>query len=150
MKSIIDKFFLLSPEQRRSVHFVLCEYALDKWNAYAKTQASMTYVDSVIGTKQQVDWELPYDALESIKRITDYEEIEERYLEPITAMHEDDLIFPENIEYAYYAIYNFFNKYALNNKIEDVLILNQALSSEEDNAKCTAILLNAIETTLEK
>ena len=53
-------------------------------------------------------------------------------MEPMIAMREEYLTFPENITFAYYAIYNLFKKYVLKEDVDDWMIVNQALSSEED------------------
>ena len=55
--------------------------------------------------------------------------IQKKYREPICALQDDDWVLPEEASYAYYAIYNFFQKYALGKPIDDWLIVNQALSS---------------------
>lgn len=53
--------------------------------------------------------------------------------------------FPDPLEFAYYAVYNFFRKYALNEEVDDWLIVNQAVSSEEDETKWERALPRAIE-----
>ena len=148
MKSLTDKFFALNPNQRREVHIALCEHALGKWDKYANTQGQLWYTESVVGTQQQVDKRLPADALESVSRGTDPERVEERYQEPIAGMQDGDLAFPENIEYAYYAIHNLFKKYALGRDVDDWLIVNQALSSENDNEKWNVLLSGAIQRAI--
>jgi len=145
MKSLADEFLALKPDQRRIVHFALCEYALRKWKQYANAQGQLRYIESVVGTQQHVDKHLPADALESARQNTDSERVGRRYQEPITAMQDDDLKFPENIEFAYYAIYNLFRKYALGKDIDDWLIVNQSLSSEEDNEKWDTLVFSAIQ-----
>ena len=144
MKSLARRFFEFNPDQRSKVHFALCEHALGKWSQYANNQGKFWYIESVAGTIQHLDKQLPADALESAHRCTDSEHVETRYQEPIAAMQDDDLVFPENIEFAYYAIYNLFGKYALGRDIDDWLIVNQALSSEEDNEKWDSMLSRAI------
>ncbi len=148
MKSLTDKFFALNPNQRREVHIALSEHALGKWDEYASTQGQIWYTELVVGTQQQVDKQLPADALESASRGTDSERVEERYQEPIAAMQDDDLAFPENIEFAYYAIHNLFKKYALGRDVDDWLIVNQALSLEKDNEKWSVLLSSAIQRAI--
>ena len=144
MKSLADAFFALEPDQRRMVHIDLCEYSLLKWNQYISTQGQIRYIESVVGTEQQVDEQLPADALESARQSRDSGDVWKRYGEPIAAMQDEDLVFPKHIEFAYYAIYNLFRKYALEEEIDDMLIVNQALSSEENSEKWRALLSNAI------
>jgi hypothetical protein len=148
MKSLADTFFTLNPSQRREVHIALCEYALGKWDEYASSQGQLWYTETVVGTRQQVDKRLPADALESASRGIDSERVEERYQEPITAMQDDDMAFPENIEFAYLAIHNLFEKYVPREDVDDWLIVNQALSSEIDNEKWNILLSGAIQRAI--
>ncbi|MEK7725256.1 MAG: hypothetical protein AAB336_12960, partial [Acidobacteriota bacterium] len=91
-----------------------------------------------------VDKSLPKDAFEAVVRGQDEKKIDWRYAEPISAMQDDDLEFPDQIEFAYYAIYNLFNKYILFQNIDDWLICNQALCSENDAEKYEDLLNDAI------
>jgi len=140
-----DRFFALSPAQRRVVHELLVEHALAKWNAYAERQGEIRYRESVTGTEQTVDASLPAHALASVRSGQDVAALAERYSEPITAMQDQDLSFPEPIAFAYYAIYNFFRRYARHQEIDDWLLVNQACSSEEDQEQWQALLVSAIE-----
>jgi hypothetical protein len=56
-------------------------------------------------------------------------DVQARYREPIVALQDDDLELPEEIEYAYYAVYNLFLRHGLAEPIDDWLIVNQAVSS---------------------
>jgi len=145
-KSLADEFFALGPEQRRSVHFILCEHALGKWNLYAKAQNKIEYVETVAGTRQEVDKHLPFDSFESAMQGLDSLNITERYREPIVALQDDDLAFPENIFFAYYAIYNLFKKYAKKEIVDDWLIVNQALATEEVVESWEKLLNDAIQS----
>ncbi|MCP4136515.1 MAG: hypothetical protein GY754_36435 [bacterium] len=144
MKKIAETFFSLSAEEKKKVHVILCEYSLKNWNEYISNFEEMQYTESVCGTKQQVDKNLPADALESSKRGVDDLSVERRYSEPIVAMQDDDLEFPEPVEFAYYSIYNLFRKYICGENIDDWLIVNQALSSKENIDSIHDILSNAI------
>ncbi len=148
MKSLPDEFLALDSAQRRVVHFALCKHALRKWNEYVNVRGQIRYIESVVGTQQKVDKQLPADALESAERGVDLANVEKRYGEPIVAMQDEDLTFPKNIEFAYYAIYNLFRKYALEKDIADWLIVNQALSSEKDSAKWRPLLFTAIQRAI--
>lgn len=145
--SAVEEFYALTPEQRRSVHFILCQNALNKWSAYAKSLDKIEYVESVVGTLQEVDKQLPFDSFETAKIGFDFRNVGERYPEPIVALQDNDLAFPDNIVFAYYAIYNLFKKYAENEAIDDWLIVNQALSSEMDSEAREPLLINAIQMT---
>jgi hypothetical protein len=114
---------------RRCVHLHLCARALGVWRAYVQTSPRLDYVEGVVGTSQQVDVTLPADALAAAHAGRDDARVYDRYAEPIAAMQDDDLEFPERIAFAYYAIYNAFLKLVVGRNIEDWLIVNQALAS---------------------
>jgi hypothetical protein len=145
MKSLADEFLTLAPEKRRIVHLAVCEHALQVWNLYGNTHKRIQYTESIAGTRQEVDKQLPVDAFEAAKQGVDSENIKNRYVEPIVAMEDDDLVFPDNIQFAYYALYNLFNKYAQGETVDDWLIVNKALSSEDDSKKWDALLTHAIQ-----
>ena len=63
-----------------------------------------------------------------------------RYGEPRAALQDGDLEFPEAIGYAYDAVYNFFRKYGLGEDVDDWLIVNQAGSSDPDQARWASTL----------
>jgi hypothetical protein len=140
MHELADKFRSLSPDQKRIIHLNLCEHALTKWQAFASSRRWIMYADSVCGTKQAVDKSLPLDALQSARDGRDVADVDARYAEPITALHDDDLNLPASVEYAYYAIYNTFSKYARKENVDDWLIVNQALASETDESRWPILL----------
>lgn len=61
----------------------------------------------------------------------DYLKVAERYREPIASMQDSDFEFPENVMYAYYALFNLFNKYVQKEAVDDWIIVNQALSAQD-------------------
>ncbi len=140
----IETFLSLNNEQKRFVHLELCRHALKIWENYTIRFEKIDYVEWVCGTSQIVDKSLPKDAFEAVVCASDERKIDSRYAEPISAMHDEYLEFPDNIEFAYYAIYNLFNKYISNRKIDDWLICNQALSAETDSEKWRNLLNDAI------
>lgn len=144
MTSLINRFLTLDKEERRTVHFALCEFALQNWSIYAKQQKIIQYRESVVGTYQTLDFQLPQDAFETAKHNLNPRNVKRRYLEPITAMQDDDLSFPGHMEFAYYSIYNLYRKYALEEPVDDWIIVNQALSSEVDPEKWEVLLENTI------
>jgi hypothetical protein len=87
-----------------------------------------------------VDIALPADAFRSVMEGKDTCNVQARYGEPICAMQDDDLEFPDDIELAYYSIYNLFRRYVLADSIDDWLIVNQALSAHGESADVAAIL----------
>lgn len=72
------------------------------------------YYDSVVGMRHTFDAALSSRALAWVRRGTEQgalapsAEISHDYREPIAAMQDDDLEFPEHIELAWYAIYNLY------------------------------------------
>ena len=147
---LVDEFLALNAQQRRAVHFALCEYALAKWNLYANAHNEITYVESVVGTRQEVDKLLPLDAFLSVHRGLDSFNVAQRYREPIAALQDEDLTFPENITFAYYAIYNLFQKYVAQKTIDDWLIVNQALSAAEDRQAWPILLDDVVHMARQK
>ncbi|PPJ15760.1 hypothetical protein C5E44_19265 [Nocardia nova] len=127
-----DLFFQLGAEQRRQVHLSLCEDALPIWIEYVRKKgAALRYRDSLVWLWHRVDVELPADALRSARAGVDLADVRDRYREPICALQDDDLAFPDPVEFAYYAIYNCFLEYACGADIDDWLIVNQALSAHD-------------------
>jgi len=100
----------------------------------------ISYLETVVGTTQKVDSDLPRDAFECAKQGRDLFNVRERYVEPIVAMQDFDLEFPDPIEFAYYAIYNLFRKYTGTEDVDDWLIVNQAASSETDETQWVPLL----------
>ncbi|MBI2333520.1 MAG: hypothetical protein HYU84_15425, partial [Chloroflexi bacterium] len=88
-KSLADEFFELNSERRRLVHFVLCEYALEKWNLYVTAFDKFEYVETVAGSHQEVDKQLPFDAFKAAKQGLKSRNIAKRYQEPIVAMQDE-------------------------------------------------------------
>ena len=144
MESLSAQFLSLDQAARCRVHFSLCENALSRWQEFGDSHRKIRYTESVVGTRQEVDKQLPADALNSASQRKDIANVEERYLEPIAAMQDTDLEFEEHITFAYYAIYNLFRKYVLDDEIDDWLIVNQALAAEQDEDKIAALLATAI------
>ncbi len=144
MGNLAETFLSLDGNQRRLVHLELCRNALQIWENYVAQFEKIDYVEWICGTHQIVDKSLPKDAFEAIVHGRDEQKIDSRYAEPISAMHDEFLEFPDNIEFAYYAIYNLFNKYVSHQNIDDWLICNQALSAETDSEQWQDLLNDAI------
>jgi hypothetical protein len=58
-----------------------------------------------------LDCGLPREALAAGRSGTDAAAIGQRYLEPIAALQDDDLVLPEAAHFSYYAVYNAFERY---------------------------------------
>lgn len=135
---------------RRLVHLELCRHALGKWTEFVSAAGPIIYVDSVVGLRHEVEANLPLEAFKAASDGSDPTNISERYDEPLSALQDDDLEFDNHIEYAWYAIYNLFQKYALASPIDDWLIVNQALSSETDPERWNTLLSDAIDAAGEE
>lgn len=134
-------FLRLDADRRRQVHLALCEDALPVWTGYAGGKSSqLRYRDSVVGMWHHVDAELPAAALCSAHAGADLAGVADRYPEPISALQDDDLVFPDPVEFAYYAIYNCFSKYVGGHDISDWLIVNQALSAHADSEAAVRLI----------
>jgi hypothetical protein len=140
-----DQFLALPSHQRRVVHELLVEHALAVWKAYADREGRDRYRETVVGTEQIVDKSLPADALAATRSGQGVAAVDKRYGEPRAALQDGDLTFPERVEFAYYAVYNFFRKYALQDEVDDWLLVNQSASSEGDERKWEGLLTKAIE-----
>ena len=144
-----EQFLLLPPAEKRRVHFALCAKALAVWLSYASQKKKSRYVDGVVGLSHKVDMALPSDAFNAAQEGRDAAGVAERYAEPITAMQDDDLEFPRNIEFAYYSIYNLFCKYVTRDDIDDWIIVNQAISSESDELEMFSMLSETLKPGIE-
>jgi hypothetical protein len=65
-------------------------------------------------------------------------------------MQDDDLEFPDRVEFAYYSIYNLFNRYVSGRIDDDWLIVNQALSAHGEGADYAAILESTMKRIAEQ
>ena len=140
MPSRYDRFDLLPVNHRREVHLNLCTKALDVWLTYCDASDSLVYNESVCGTTQTVDRALPGAALLSVIANEDLDGVAARYLEPLTAIQEDDFSLPREVEFAYLAIHNLYARYVLGKPIDDWLIVNQSLTALGQEADVVAVL----------
>lgn len=144
MSNLREVFENLSSAEKKQVQRELCKRALSEWDIYCAKGKGLQYRDSVVGMKHKIDIALPKRAYEAACNGTECAEVTESYQEPIVAMQDMDWEPPEKIEYAYYAIYNFYRKHAKNSDIDDWLIVNQALSSQPDDSMVREILGSAL------
>lgn len=144
MEDLRAAFLALDRGRRCQAHVHVCRHALGVWEAYAHDHAPFEYVDSVVGMLHRVDTTLPRDAFESVRASGDRLSIAYRYQEPIAALQDQDLELPSHIEFAYYAIYNLFQRYVAGAPIDDWLIVNQALASEPDPERWRPLLGDAL------
>ncbi|MEM8953194.1 MAG: hypothetical protein AAGD22_03495 [Verrucomicrobiota bacterium] len=150
MPALADTFLTLPPHLKRAVHLELCNQAVRIWEAYYDQHGTIDYVETVAGTKQVVDRNLPIAAIRAVMTGSDGENVAYRYQEPVAAMQDDDLEFPDAIEFAYYSIYNLFGRYVSSRNEDDWLIVNQALSAHGEDSDYASILAAAIDQTGEQ
>ncbi len=137
-ENLAQEFLRLSAERRKRVHQILCSEALNVWARFSAQEDKLTYADSVVGLVHEVDFQLPIDAFRAAFTWCSEDKsdaIAQRYLEPISALQDSDLEFPEPVLMGYYAIYNAFCKYARQENTDDWLIVNQALATDVNNAR---------------
>jgi hypothetical protein len=134
MTNIQTIFGALSAKVKKDFHLSACQFSLDEWNEFWKnTDAGMRYTDTVVGLKHEIDFELPLKAYLAVK-FDEYDKlIETEYREPIAALQDGDWNPPDDIQMAYYSIYNLYQKYSGLEKIDDWLIINQSLSSSPNS-----------------
>ncbi len=147
--NLAEEFSILSAEKRRFVQFELCGNALEILENYFAESGEIKYVEGVVGTLQIVDAKLPPDAFDAAQHGENLHDVDYRFAEPIAALQDDDLEFPDNIELAFYSIYNLFQKYVVKRNSDDWIIVNQALSAETEPEKWTAMLKSVMEKSNE-
>ena len=145
MNDIAEEFFALGKEDKKKVHIAMAELSLISWNELlVKGDIPLSYRETVAGTIQSVDANLPKNALDAVIGELSGEGILQEYVEPICALQDDDWDFNDDGEMAYYAIYNTFCKYVLLQEVDDWLIVNQALSSLGEGADIFTPLKHAV------
>lgn len=129
MHEAAELFLSLDDAKKRAACIQLCEIALQVWESNLPDGSHVTYRESVAGSTQVLDRGLPREALTAVRLGTDAANISQRYLEPLAALRDDDIVFPEAAQFAYYAIHTAFERYVRERKIDEWTIANQALAS---------------------
>lgn len=129
MHEAAELFLSLDGVKKRAACIQLCELALHVWESNFPESHRVTYQESVAGSTQVLDCGLPREALAAVRLGTDTANISQRYLEPLAALRDDDLVLPEAAQFAYYAIHNAFERYVREREIDEWTIVNQALAS---------------------
>jgi hypothetical protein len=129
MHPVASKYFRLSEDKQMLVQIELCDRANEAWGNYTKERGPVSYRESVTGTMQAVDVTLPSDAIEAVKNRTDAKSVSRRYLEPVAAMQDQDLSWSDEMDLAYYAIYNLYRFHIAGTLSDSWIIVNQALSA---------------------
>lgn len=133
MHEAAELFLALDCAKKRAACIRLCERALRVWESNFPDGCRVTYQESVAGSTKTLDRGLPREALAAVRAGMDSADIGQRYLEPLAALRDDDLALPEAAQFAYYAIYNAFDRYVRDGKMDEWTIVNQALASEDTN-----------------
>jgi len=125
----VEQFLSLDGARKRAACIRLCERALRVWESNFPEDRQVSYRESIAGSTQTLDCRLPREALAAVRAEVDTARIGHRYLEPIAALQNDDLVLPEVARFAYYAIYNAFQRYVGEKKLDEWTTVNQALAS---------------------
>lgn len=133
MKHLADQFFSLGSEQKRLAILLLAKRALHSWRNHFPEGAHLQYQESITGSTQIVELNLPEDAIKEVESSTFDAGVAERFKEPIVALQDMDLELPEQAELAYYGIYNAHRLFKQQANIEEKLVLNQLLSALPDD-----------------
>jgi hypothetical protein len=142
--NLMEEFLALDPERRRRVQIALCAIAVDAWEREIAPDPP-AYHDSVVGLFHVVEADLPRDALEAVRSGADDRGVHRRLGEPLAALQDADLELADHLEFAWYSVYNLFEKYVRGRAIDDWLIVNQALSANPDPESWAPALRAAID-----
>jgi hypothetical protein len=127
---LAERYQQLPADAKRRVLVHLCRGALAVWEAHVRQAPELSWVERVAGTRQKVDVDLPRQAIDAVASGQAGPELQRRYQEPIAALQELDLLLPDPVEAAYYAIYNLARKFGPDAAVvDDWLIVNQAISA---------------------
>ncbi|AKZ64474.1 hypothetical protein F506_19050 [Herbaspirillum hiltneri N3] len=134
MKQLANQFFSLSAERRRVAFLFLAKRALDSWQIHFPKDSHFEYREAVTGSTQILEIDLPLNAIKEIESITFDVSVTSHYREPIAALQDGDLELPEQVEFAYYGIYNAHQLLRKSTSIKEELILSQLLSALQSGA----------------
>ena len=137
MHPAAKRYFDLSPKQQFQVQLALCERALSIWESLCSND--IQYVESVAGSTQNLDVTLPRDALTAVKSGAEAADLQIRYLEPLAALQDADLVIDPKAEFAFYAIRNLYVSAVLKREIDAWTVPNQALSAIGEEHAITAL-----------
>jgi hypothetical protein len=142
--NLMEEFLALDPDRRRRVQLALCALAVEAWEREIAPDPPR-YRDSVVGMLHVVEADLPRDALEAVRLGDDGKNVNHRLAEPLSALQDDDLELADHLEFAWYSVYNLFERYVQGRSIDDWLIVNQALSANPDPQSWAPALRVAID-----
>lgn len=129
MSEPFETFLKLDAVGQKDALIKVCQFSLQVWGKYCLAHPNISYTDSVVGTSQSLDCGLPKRAFLAVENDSPNTDIRGQYLEPITALQDDDLELSASAEFAYYSIYNLYKKYCLHEDVDALLILKQGMSA---------------------
>ena len=133
MHPAAQRYFDMDLDNQKKVQILLCQHALDAWEGLVP--ANLGYRESVAGSAQVFDAQLPRRAFNAVLSGLDDQDLEALYQEPLAALQDDDIQLSRNAEFAYYSVRNLFVAHVLRRATDPWLVINQALSAiGEDQA----------------
>lgn len=140
----VTMFEKLEPRQKQIANRILCNGALQCWERFCLENPVASGEDPETGEPFLLEVTLLQQALADGETGADRHGIAERLQGLIDALETEQMILPQPVTFACYAIYNYFRKYGAGEVVDDWLIANQAISSETDETAWVPLLLNAI------
>lgn len=133
MHPVAQSYLKMDPADQKKVQLLLCERAREVWEALVPP--NLKYHESVAGSEQVFDVQLPRRVLHAVLSGRDDRDLDLSYREPLAALQDDDIALPKRAEFAYYSIRNLFVEHILHRPTDPWLIINQALAAiGEDRA----------------
>lgn len=129
---ILARFMELPRPRRLRALARLCRTALAEWQRVMTTPVD--YVDSVVGMEHHLDLGLPARALAEVDdqlagTTVDPTATLRAFMEPNSALQDDDLRLPPSAELAFYAIYNLHGLVFHASASSETVVLKQALNA---------------------
>jgi len=143
MKDYYNDFMVLDADTKKKLHIKACQFSLHIWEKFAQQGKNLSYLDSVVSMRHTIDNNIPKRALKAVKMKQSNHEISKNYREPIVALQDMDWQPPERIEFAYYSIYNLYQKYCQGIDVDDWLIINQCIAAQS-NDDCRTVLFDVL------
>ena len=145
MRDLRAEFLALPDAARREVQMRLGALALERWRSWLASGPELEYTESVVGTRQRLDPDLPAELLAAAGAGCDRGRLAARLLEPLAALQDGDLELPREAEFAFYALSNLFRRRALGEATDDWLVVGQALAALGPEAAGRDRLADAVE-----
>jgi len=144
MKLYPESYNNLSEFHFKKVHIYLCKSALNQLHSYAKNVGPLEYISSR-GIVRYLDLTIPRDAIRSVLSTEDILDVSERYGELKSDLNgRASFNFDEDMYLLWCSIHNLYEKYIVNKKHSNSIIITQALFNCSD-AEFSIRLEKAIE-----